>query len=225
MKRNKDLRHSKRKGCVAWHRMVMFIGTAIFVSSCGSLFPKPGESPQLGVLNPKIVLDKSMASLPYHLAIDIPSGGAAYDTSRIPFARDANSLDYIAGMEWTDRIPFLFQNIMVRSFENTGKVRGVARAASGINPDLLMMIDIRRFRVEKNDSAYVAVIELCLKLMNMDHHTIEDQLIIQESEPMVSLRLSDVVGAFNTAVGRLSERVIVWTLRDANLSNVPKIQK
>ena len=117
---------------------------AIALAGCSSLFVStpPGK---LYRLTPAGNFPANLPHVSAQLAIDLPQAPAGIDTSRIALSKSPLSLDYFADSEWTDRVPNLFQNLLVASFENSGAIIGVDRSSGGLRADFILRTEIRHF--------------------------------------------------------------------------------
>ncbi len=119
-----------------------------------SIIPAPGETPTRYILE-KISLagneglgDKKISSK--QIAIDMPIVFSPLDINRIALLPEKNQLDYYANMEWSDRLSLLLRESLVQSLQDAHFYSGVSRLTDGINPDLILKIDVRKFYILKN---------------------------------------------------------------------------
>ena len=194
----------------------------LVLSGCSGLFPKPADPPMLWVLNPwqpqpvevaasANVQREEQKPLTWHLAIDLPSGGSSFDTSRVSILRSPQIMEYLARHEWADRVPMLLQGLLVKAFENSHRIIGVARASAGINPDRLLMVDIRQFSVIKEATSYVHV-ALTVKLLDMETRRIVQSSVFEHKQPLQTLEHKDILEAFQGAVNHVMDHIVDWTL-------------
>ena len=193
----------------------------LVLSGCSGLFPKPTDPPMLWVLNPWQPPTQPMEGakdqreeqppLTWHLAVDLPSGGGSFDTSRVSILRSPQIMEYLAHHEWADRVPVLLQGLLVKAFENSHRIIGVARASAGINPDRLLMVDIRQFSVIKGTTSYVHV-ALTVKLLDMETRRIVQSSVFECKQPLQTLEHKDILEAFQGAVNHVMGHIVDWTL-------------
>lgn len=194
-----------------------FLSLALFslsllASGCGSLLPKPHAAPTLCVLSPPHMPASLGDPVDWHLAVDLPSGSASYDTTKIPVMRSAQQLEYYSDCEWTERLPLLLQSLIVKSLENSGRITGVARASAGINPDKLLMTDIRQCHVETHGSKPLVRISVTIKLVDMKDRRIVKSTLLTRETPLTGERRDHIVNAFQTTLSAILQDMVQWCL-------------
>src|SRR3546814_7966625 len=99
-------------------RRGLVLGTAALglglLPGCGtlSLLPAP---PQLYTLTPKNTFPADLPHVDWQLLVEQPVAAAGLDTVRIPLSQTPITLDYYAGVAWTDRAPSMVQRLLIRS--------------------------------------------------------------------------------------------------------------
>jgi cholesterol transport system auxiliary component len=97
------------------------------------------------------------------LVIAEPGAAAPADSDRIVVRTGPESVAYLKGAQWADRLPRLVQTRLVQSFDNAKLMRSVARPEDGLSADFKLVSDIRRFEVDAQTNE--AVIEIAAKLV------------------------------------------------------------
>ncbi len=154
------------------------------------------------------------------LAIDLPQAPAGIDTSRIALSKSPLSLDYFANSEWTDRVPNLFQNLLVASFENSGAIIGVDRSSGGLRPDFILRTDIRHFEAVYQSAAgppQVAV-DIIARLAAVPGRTIVAETRFEQRVRAAATDIPSIVAAFDAATEAVLRDIVVWTLSNPALS-------
>src|SRR5699024_7160332 len=90
-----------------------------------------------------------------------------------------SEMQYLAGSQWSDRLPRMVQSKLVEAFEDTGKLGGVGRPGQGLAIDYQVVTDIRAFEVDTTKN--VANIEISVKLLNDKNGTVRAQEVFRSS--------------------------------------------
>lgn len=154
------------------------------------------------------------------LLIEVPQAPAGLDTQRIALARSPLALDYFADSEWTDRLPVLVQTALVDSFENSRAITAVGRDAFELRADFTLRSEIRHFEAEYGAAAGAPTIfaEIVAKLVRMPAGEIVAAAAFAAREPAAANRIPDIVTAFDAALDKLVQQIVVWTLSNPTLS-------
>ena len=148
--------------------------------------------------------------------IVLPVSPQSLDTDRIALTRNRTTLDYFADASWTDRTPVLLQGLLIRAFEDSGRIIGVGRDSSGLTPDYLLETDLREFEArygEAGSQLPTVTVSLVAKLVKMPDRHIIDSIRVAEQASAARNDLASIVDAFDTAVGKVLTQVVVWTLQ------------
>src|SRR5690606_24101595 len=89
--------------------------------------------------------DPSWPSVPWQLSIADASAARMVDSPRISVRPTGSELQVYAGSSWAQPSTELLETTVLRAFEDSGRISGVARSDVGIRPDYRLLMDIRRF--------------------------------------------------------------------------------
>ena len=194
-----------------WRHFVV-CGAMSLLAACGGM---GGKASQLYVLNPSIDVKTDAESSPKQLAISMPSAPAYLDTTRIALSRSTTTTDYFAGSDWTDRVPVLVQDLMVKSFEKSGKVKAVFRDSGMFKADYGLQTEIRNFEAQYAGSsgAPKVAVSFDVKLIKQPERDIVASYTAEKTVQAGANNLDSIVGAFNQALGAVLQQTVDWTLR------------
>jgi cholesterol transport system auxiliary component len=194
-------------------RVVPLLASLVALAGCSSLLPTP-TAPQLYVLRPMTPLPESTMPVRFRLAVGIPDAPASLDTARIALTRSPTTMDYFANAAWNDRIPLMFQRLLVQRFDASGRILSVDRDTSGLESDYLLQTEIRDFeaRYDTPDGAPEIVVNVQAKLVRMPQREIVASLNAMQTARASANSLDAVVNAFNQAVGAAVAQIATWTL-------------
>ncbi len=185
------------------------------LAGCGSLLPRPKEPPPLYVLAPMMPEPMRGARVKWQLAVALPNAQASLNTPRIALSMTPTMLDYYADAAWTDRLPLLVQDLLIESFEHSGKITGVARDTAGIAANYRLDTEMRQFeaRYDQPDAAPRVVVRLDAKLAALPERNIVGSLSVMQEAQAEKNDLKSVVMAFNQASGAALQEIVNWTFR------------
>jgi cholesterol transport system auxiliary component len=113
-------------------------------------------------------------------------------------------------------VPALLQTLLVASFQNVGGFELVGRTANGLNPDYTLMTEVMDFQVEPSGpepDQFVVRISLMMTLIRESDRRIVASRRFSASETAGSDDTQVLVGAFDRALQRLLQDIVVWTPR------------
>jgi cholesterol transport system auxiliary component len=172
-----------------------------------------GSPPQLYTLSPVKEFPPSLPKTSAQLLIEAPSAPGGLDTERIALMRSAISLDYFAGAAWTDRAPKMVQDLLVESFENTGKIAAIDRESLALRADFVLEPDLRDFTAIYGAAAGPTVrVRLGLKLVRLPEKQIVGQHTSAADTAATENSVPAAIVAFDTALHQVMADAVAWTL-------------
>ena len=193
--------------------VALMLVLALGLGGCSGFLPGTSEPPQIFTLTPKTTFSPDLPRADWQLAIDVPLAEAGINTTRIALSHDPVTLNYYARAEWADRAPLLVQRLLVESFESTRKIVAVARQSVNLRPDFSLICDLREFQAEyRTPGAPKAHVRLTAKLVKMPERTIVGSTSAEAAEPAAGTDLTDIVHAFDSALGKTLKQIVEWTL-------------
>jgi cholesterol transport system auxiliary component len=187
-------------------------GAFVLLAGCGGM---GGKTSQLYVLNPSVDVKTDTAASNKQLAISMPSAPAYLDTTRIALSRSSTTTDYFASSDWTDRVPVLVQDLTVKAFEKSGKVKAVFRDSGMFKADYGVQIEIRNFDAQYAGSSGApnVAVSFDLRLIKQPERDIVATHTVGKTVRAGANNLDSIVGAFNEALGGALAETVDWTLR------------
>lgn len=157
--------------------------------------------------------DPSWPSVDWQLAIASASAARVVDSPRIAVRPAGSELQVYGGASWAQPSTDLLEATVLRAFEDSGRIHGVARSEVGIRPDYKLVMDIRRFESDYADGTVPrATIEVAAKLLhNRDQRVVAARTFL-EALPATGTAVPQVVAAFEQALGAISGDIVGWTL-------------
>lgn len=199
---------------VAGTMMGRILGFALLLglAACSTLNP---TAPHLYTLTPRASVAPGLKA-DWQLLVETPAAAAGIDTPRIALARTATSLDYFADVSWADRAPNMVQGLIVQTFEDSGRIVSVGRDTVGLRSDYVLKSELRDFQAEYATPGAVMPdrvhVRLSAKLVAMPRRTIEAGETFEASAPVRGRSFTDVIAAFDEALGRVTGELVSWSL-------------
>ena len=182
-------------------------------AGCTSLLPGPGVPPRLFRLTPKSTFDSGLPTVDWQLVIETPVAPAGLDTTRVALHRNLTELEYYARANWTDLAPGMVQILIVESFQNSGRIVAVGRESIGLRADFVLKTELREFQAEYlQPGPPQAHVRLNAILVKMPAREIVGSTRIDRTEPAQADTMSNIVGAFDAALGGALKELVTWTL-------------
>ena len=195
-----------------------FIGSALalapWLAGCNGIIPGTGEPPQLYVLTPKTSFSPDLPRATWQLLVDVPTAQAEIDKDRIALSRTPYTVDYFANAAWPDRAPAMVQQLLVESFESTGKIAAIARESVALRADYILRPELRQFKAlyEQPDAPPVIWVKLNARLVKMPDRAIIAQIGAERRVKAARNSMDAIVEAFDEALGSAMKPIVEWTL-------------
>ncbi|HTT79571.1 MAG TPA: ABC-type transport auxiliary lipoprotein family protein [Stellaceae bacterium] len=189
------------------------------LAGCGGLFPAP-PARQLYRPAPSFAFPGGLPHAAVQLAVATPSAAAGLDTRRIALALSPVSLDYYAGADWADSVPFVVRAALVEGFEESGAVAGVAPSSLGTSADFVLVTAIRDFEARYGAPHQAPRIEIALdlKLVALPQRRIVAAGLVHGAAQAAENKVPAIIAAFSAALGRAVDNAVVWTVTNPALS-------
>lgn len=195
-----------------------FILVLISLSSC-SLFPEPEEQAierfTLDSLPPNSFNGGGYHTFP-SIIIERPFVSSPLDNSRIAVKPTDHTIDYIAGVEWAERLGTLIYESLISSFQNSNRFGTVDRLSDDGNAKLLLAIDVRKFY--KRDATHMAEVEYFAHLYHIHNRSnVASNAFYTEIPLSKTPSIADVALALNQAHKKTVISIINWVLKNSEV--------
>ena len=195
-------------------RHFILTSAAALLSGCGSiqLIPQPMQ-PQLYVLRPQVATPMG-PPVRWRLTVGPPDAAASLDTARIALSRSATTMDYFANAAWNDRLPLIFQRLLIQTFDASNRIVAVDRDTAGSESDYLLQTEIRDFEAHYDslDGAPQITVSIQAKLTRMPQREIVSSLSVVQQAQASGNTLDAIVSAFDSSAGAAIAQIAAWTL-------------
>ncbi|HEY4582191.1 MAG TPA: ABC-type transport auxiliary lipoprotein family protein [Lysobacter sp.] len=188
------------------------VAAALALPACSLLGGKK-ESPLQFSPRVQVAADPAWPKVDAQLTLAPVQIGRPYDSLRIAVRPTPQELQVYKGGLWSQRPSEMLTSSLLRTFEDSGRLRAVARSGAGVNGDYRLLIDVRRFEADYAGGALPqATIELSVKLMRPEEADVLASRTFLDVEPAAGTALPQVVDAFDRSMARIDREVVGWTL-------------
>ena len=147
------------------------------------------------------------------LIIGEPTALAILDSEKIVVRPAQGELGYLAGAQWSDRLPKLLQARIVQSFENANRLRAVGRPGERLTADFSLVTDVRAFQVALADNGVFAEVEISAKIVVDKSGRIVAGRVFRATVPAASSQPPAVAMALDEAFRRVAVDLVLWAAR------------
>ena len=140
------------------------------------------------------------------LAVYLPEATLPADSDRIVVRANPQSVAYLAGAQWADKLPSLIQSRLIESFQNAHLLRAAGRP--GLLADFSLQTSIRRFELDAARGA--AIVEISAQIIGPSGRIIAGRLF-SSSVPAPSSDPAAVAAALDTALAQVMREIVTWT--------------
>ena len=191
---------------------VVAVAAVLALPACSLLGGKK-ESPLQFSPRVQVATDPAWPKVDAQLTLAPVQIGRPYDSLRIAVRPTPQELQVYKGALWSQRPSEMLTNSLLRTFEDSGRLRAVARSGAGVNGDYRLLVDVRRFEADyAGGSVPQATIELSVKLMRPEAADVLASRTFLEAEPAAGTALPQVIDAFDRAMARIDGQIVGWTL-------------
>lgn len=163
----------------------------------------------------RVQADPAWPKVDWQLVLVKPSAARVVDSTRINVRPTPAELEVYKGVSWAQPATDMLDDALLRAFEDSNRLSGVARAATGIRADYKLATDVRRFEADyRGQATPTTVIEVNAKLIHViDQNVVADRTFRQET-PAASTGAGDVAAAFEANLQALTAAMVGWTLQN-----------
>ena len=159
--------------------------------------------------------DPGWPQVDWQLAIAKPSATRLIDSPRIAVRPVPGELQVYQGSSWAQPPTDMVEASVLRALEDSGKIGGVGRLATGMRSDYRLAMDVRRFEADyRGGPLPVATIEISATLLNNHDQRIVARRTFLREEPAATTDVATVTDAFGRALASVSGEIGGWALAE-----------
>jgi cholesterol transport system auxiliary component len=196
---------------MVWLLLMTMRARSSFMIAVGALVLAgcAGSAPQTFDLSAAKVAP--LAGMRGQLAIREPRASLNVDSNRIVVRTGADSLAYLGGAQWSDRLPALFQAKLVQTFENAHLIKSVSRSGDGISADYVLEVEIRAFELDSDRRT--AVIDLAVRKLAAASGKVVGAKLIHVEQPAAGDSGADAASALDAALSSAFTQIVQFAVR------------
>lgn len=196
-------------------RRTALMGAVLSLSGCSAITSLNAASKPLDTydLSPTTSARRGNTSA-RTLLVALPQATAALGSDRIMIKPDAASITYLPNARWSDELPAVIQNLLIRSISATGRIAYVGAVGAGPVPDKALLVRIDAFDVAVlPDGTFEATTDLNLTLIND-----QDQRVVASRKFAQSTKIENdspavIVSAFQNLMDDILPKMTDWTIQ------------
>ncbi|HUZ91730.1 MAG TPA: ABC-type transport auxiliary lipoprotein family protein [Methylocella sp.] len=135
-----------------------------------------------------------------------PEATLPANSDRIVVRFDPQSVAYLTGAQWADKLPALVQSRLIESFQNAHLLREVGRP--GMLADFSLQTGIRRFELDAGRST--AIVEISAQILSPSGRIVAARLF-SDNVPVASQDPAAVAAALDAALAQVMRDIVIWT--------------
>ncbi len=195
-------------------KRILLAAVAFLLQACVSVLPEAAPPSARYQVTDVAVDSAAPGPVSWTLAIEEPDATLAFNTAKIAISREPARIEYYANGQWVDRAPRLFGAALLRSFENTGVIRGVGNRVSLPVSTFVLQTDIRKLTIAKADGADIAQVAVFARLTN-GRSAIYASRLFSASEPLAQDNGGAAATALNLGLQKVQREIVEWTIAEA----------
>ena len=157
--------------------------------------------------------DPAWPQVEWQLAISKPSATRLIDSPRIAVRPIPGELQVYRGSSWAQPPTDMLEASVLRVLEDSGRIAGDGRLATGMRSDYRLAMDVRRFEADyRGGPLPVATIEISATLLNNRDQRIVGRRTFLREETAATTDVATVTDAFGRALASISSEIAGWTL-------------
>ncbi len=140
------------------------------------------------------------------LAVLLPDATLPADSDRIVVRTNPQSVAYLSGAQWADKLPSLIQSRLIESFQNAHLLRSVGRPS--VVADVSLQTSIRRFELDATRGA--AIVEISAQVIGPSGRIVGGRIFAAN----VATPSSDptaVAAALDAALAQVMREIVGWS--------------
>jgi cholesterol transport system auxiliary component len=180
----------------------LILSAGLLIAACG------GSAPE--------TFDLSAASVPEahrlraQIAIREPVTSLDLDSQRILVRTSPETVAYLTGAQWSDRLPTLIQTRLVQTFQNAHLLDSVGRAGAGFSSNFSLELDVRAFELDAK--RVQGVVDIAAKIVDDRGGRIVASRIFRMEQPSAGTSGVQASVALNAALSAVMTQIVAFTV-------------
>ncbi|CDX11997.1 conserved exported hypothetical protein [Mesorhizobium sp. ORS 3324] len=177
------------------------------LSGCAALGAKPAPLDTFELSAPSVEMH---AHSRRQILIAQPSALKALDSQNIVIRPSDQSIQFLKGAQWADRLPVIVQARLAETFQRSGSFAGVGKPGEGLAIDYQIIVEVRSFEVRVNGGEH-ADVDLFVRILNDRNGEVRASKNFTATAPVSGHGNAAYVGALDAAFGDAAKDIVRWT--------------
>jgi cholesterol transport system auxiliary component len=181
--------------------------------SAANILAPPGEPAKLYTLSAPQSIATGASAAHWQLLIAVPDAPLDLNSVRIAIEPAPGRIDYYADVAWADRPPAMLQDLLLQSFDSSGRIAAVQRQSGALKADFVLTSELLDFQVGSGDP--VAHVRITARLVRTRDKMIVAVKSFDTSQPAGG-SFDGAIAAFDSALKAVLPQIVDWTLNQGN---------
>lgn len=179
----------------------------VTLAGCAALGGKPAPLDTFELSAPSVEMHGHSRR---QILIAQPSALKALDSQNIVIRPSDQSIQFLKGAQWADRLPLIVQARLAETFQRSGSFAGVGKPGEGLAIDYQVIVEVRSFEVRVNGGEH-AEVDLFVRILNDRNGEVRASKGFTASVPVSGHGNAAYVSALDGAFGRAAKDIVRWT--------------
>lgn len=194
-------------------RVIAVVLTVLSLSACGTL---GGRQQPLSIRTIEVETPAHPgSSVDWHLLVETPRAAQPIAGSRIAIRVQPGEYGVLSGLRWADQAVELWQALIIRGFEDSGRIVGVDRPSASVRGDYALVGELRSFEYRR-DSRTVAI-DYQTKLVRHSTNAVLASRRFESEVAVVGEGAEPIMRGFDQAAAELLPELVDWTLQQGSV--------
>jgi cholesterol transport system auxiliary component len=189
----------------------ILLALALTGCSASNLLGPSGSPPKIYTLSAPKEVESSAPQANWQLLIAMPGAGANLNSTRIAIIPAPSRMDYYADVTWADRPPAMLQELLLQSFDRSGRIAAVQKQSGGFKSDFLLTSEIEDFEVDNAAAEPGAHIRVAARLVRSRDRAIVAARNFEATVPSGN-SFDGAIAAFDSGLQSVLPQIVDWTL-------------
>ena len=160
---------------------------------------------------PRFTPPVEKGAVDWQLQVQQPHSGETITAPNLLVMPTPAVYEVFPAARWRDPPPLLVGTLLLQAFEQSGRIVGVDRAASGVNTDYVLSSDLRNFQIEIVGGVPIAKVTLHARLLGFADNRIVAARTFEATSPAAAKDAASASIAIETTLATLLPQVRDWT--------------
>lgn len=146
------------------------------------------------------------------ILVPVPTALKSLNSERIVVRPNGQEITYFGDAQWGDRLPNVVQDKLIQTFENSARIRSVAKPGDGVVVDYKIAANIRNFELIE-DGTGRALVTLSIKIINDRTGRVRASRLFSADVPATLSSSAKGVEALDMACDQVLKETLSWVLK------------